>query len=574
MKVDELTLESLYVGGHSLIRPFIERLRLRTYFEEALGPPDRRFKLKPVDSALVLVRNFTLSRHPLYGVPDWVRRFDPSQLDLEEDALRLVNDDRLGRVLDKLFKADLRSLTTRIMVHMVKEFDLDLERGHNDSTSITFAGVYPERPPRPDGRRRLKIVHGHNKDHRPDLKQLVWSLTVSADGAVPIHYNVYDGNLTDDQMHIETWEVLRRMVGRPDFIYVADSKLCTRENMAHIDPSGGRFITVLPRTRKEDVRFKEYLLHNEVDWQLIWERPPRRRKGDPPERFEAVEAPEPTPEGYRVVWYRSSEKWKRDEQARDHVIQGVRQEIHWLRERVGRRTLKTREQVQIAAENLLDQTDTRSWVRVEIVPREKHTHRQVGPGRPGKNTRYVRHTTLMYEPVVVLDEERIRVAAATDGLFPLVTNMTTEQRSALEVLEIYKYQSFVEKRHEQLKSAAEVVPVNFKSPERIEAFLFLYFVSLTIHALIERQVRNAMKKHGIRSIPIYPEKRACRAPTADKILHLFEPLRRHRLFEDHRGVKTFWDPLSDVQRLVLELLEVPTRGVNITSSDTLCVYIQ
>ncbi len=41
--------------------------------------------------------------------------------------------------------------------------------------------------------------------------------------------------------------------------------------------------------------------------------------------------------------------------------------------------------------------------------------------------------------------------------------------SALDVLSTYKYQAFVEKRHEQLKTAQHVVPVNFKTPERIEA---------------------------------------------------------------------------------------------------------
>ena len=114
---------------------------------------------------------------------------------------------------------------------------------------------------------------------------------------MPVHYNVYDGNLTDDQLHIDTWEALRRVVGGPDFIYVADCKLCTRDNMAHLHRAGGRFITVLPRSRKEDARFRTHLQGHPVDWQLIWDRPPRRREGDPPERFEAVEAPEPTVEG-------------------------------------------------------------------------------------------------------------------------------------------------------------------------------------------------------------------------------------------------------------------------------------
>lgn len=160
--------------------------------------------------------------------------------------------------------------------------------------------------------------------------------------------------------------------------------------------------------------------------------------------------------------------------------------------------------------------------------------------------------------MAILDEERIRVSAAADGIFPLVTNIARDYLPSLEMLQIYKYQPFLEKRHEQLKTAARVVPVNYKSAARIEAFLFLYFLAVTIHALLERDVRAAMKERGLRSIPLYPEERDCSAPTADKILELFAPLRRHRLFDGTEEVKTFWDPLNDVQHLVLELLQIPT----------------
>lgn len=359
MTADALRLESLGIGGPPLIRPFLERLRLRELLAAALGPLDRRFNLDPVDSLLLRLRNFTLCRHPLYGVPDWVRSFDPTHLDLEPERVHLVNDDRLGRALDRLFMADPRSLTTRVVVHMIEKFGISLQRCHQDSTTVTFSGQYAEPTPRADGRRPLRIVHGHNKDHRPDLKQLVWSLTVSADGAVPVHYNVFDGNLTDDQMHITTWEALRRVVGGPDFIYVADCKLCTRDNMAHVDQAGGQFITVLPRSRKEDARFRHYLVDHEVAWEEIWKRPCRRRQTEPPERFEAVEAPEPTAEGYRLVWYRSSTKWNQDQRLRDDAIQSARQEIQRLRERGGGRQLKTEEQVRAAAERILDETQTR-----------------------------------------------------------------------------------------------------------------------------------------------------------------------------------------------------------------------
>jgi hypothetical protein len=65
-----------------------------------------------------------------------------------------------------------------------------------------------------------------------------------------------------------------------------------------------------------------------------------------------------------------------------------------------------------------------------------------------------------------------------------------------------------------------------------------------------------MKVRGIHSIPLYPEERECRAPTAETNLALFEPLRRHRLYERGELVKTFWDELDAVQRTVLDSLEI------------------
>ncbi len=553
-----VALESLSLGGLPIIQPFLERLRVRSFLEELFGIPDCRLKLSPMDSAMLLVRNFTLSRHPLYGVPEWTRQFDPERLELQPEQIRIINDDRLGRTLDKLFVADRLSMVTRLVIHMVEEFDIDLKRLHNDSTSITFSGEYRKRVPRQDRRHRLRIVHGHNKDHRPDLKQLVWSLTVTGDGAVPIHYNVYDGNMNDDKTHIGIWNSLRKIVGSSEFIYVADCKLCSRGNMGYITGENGHFITVLPRTRKEDVNFKEWIQHNPVDWQAIWDRPHLRRKHGPPECFEAVEDPANSSEGYRIIWYRSSEKWKRDERSRDNAIQAARQELHRLGERAGKRKLKTREQIQAAVDHILDQTNTSAWMTVAIKAHENETYKQEGPGRPGKNTRYARQVKTIYRPMVTLDADAIKASAAADGLFPLITDLPTERMTPLEILSIYKYQPFIEKRHEQLKTAAKVVPVNFKTPERIEAYLFLYFIAVTVHALIERQVREAMKVRCLKSIPLYPEERKCRAPTADKILGLFKTLRRHRLFDNGRPVKTFWDELTDIQRIVLELLEIPT----------------
>src|SRR5204863_5900839 len=191
------------------------------------------------------------SREPLYGIGEWAARHDTHWLDLSDEQVPALNDDRVGRALDHLFDADVAALVLDVAAHAVSEFDVTLDELHNDSTTVTFHGDYEnaDRERTLRGRLRLAVTWGHNKDHRPDLKQLLYILTVSSDGAVPVHFRVESGNATDDRSHRGTWELLCQLTGRLDFLYVADCKLATAENMAHVHQNGGRFLTVLPRTR-------------------------------------------------------------------------------------------------------------------------------------------------------------------------------------------------------------------------------------------------------------------------------------------------------------------------------------
>src|SRR4029077_18728467 len=157
-----------------------------------------------------------------------------------------LNDDRVGRALDRLFDADVAALALDVAAHAVRTFDVALDELHDDSTTVTFHGDYEgsERERTLRGRLRLAVTWGHNKDHRPDLKQLLYILTVTRDGAVPMQFRVESGNATDDRSHQGTWELLCRLTGRRDFLDVAECKLATAENMAHLHQNGGRFLTV------------------------------------------------------------------------------------------------------------------------------------------------------------------------------------------------------------------------------------------------------------------------------------------------------------------------------------------
>src|SRR5207237_626164 len=124
-----------------------------------------------------------------------------------------------------LYLADRASMTTALSVAAVTAYGISPAELHNDSTSLRLYGAYracgadgragstgpdggaPQDGPAPGGGAGpARPARGHSKDHRPDLKQLVWILTTCADGAVPFTFKMADGNTEDSTTHIATWQ--------------------------------------------------------------------------------------------------------------------------------------------------------------------------------------------------------------------------------------------------------------------------------------------------------------------------------------------------------------------------------
>ena len=246
-------MHSRVIGVLPVINRLMRRCRLREILGECLPPEDARHRVSTATSILLLVRNVLISREPIYGIAEWAAAFAPELLDLEQHQLRSLNDDRVGRALDRLFDASMPELAMKLTRQVVAEFGVDLAELHNDSTTVSFYGEYEsfEDPVERRGKQMAAIRQGHSKDHRPDLKQLLYILTVSNDGGVPVYFTTEDGDRNDDGTHITTWNLLRELTERADFLYVADCKLASAENLRHITRNGGRFITVLPKNRKE-----------------------------------------------------------------------------------------------------------------------------------------------------------------------------------------------------------------------------------------------------------------------------------------------------------------------------------
>ena len=542
-----------------MVNRLLRRMRLEEFLPDALPKEDGRTKLSPTKALLVLLRNLLLSREPIYGVGEWAARYAPDLLGLTENEVGLLNDDRVGRALDKLFAADVPSLVLAVATHAVKEFGLRLDELHNDSTTVSFFGAYlnaaMER--RVLGRPTLAITFGHNKDHRPDLKQLLFILTVTADGGVPLHFRAASGNVTDDTTHRDTWELLCQLTGRRDFLYVADSKLATRENMAYVHQHQGRFITVLPKTRREDAAFRALVIQGQVTWQSLWEK--KDDDGEVIDRYSTSAHPATTAEGYRLVWYHSLRKAEQDAVARAARIERALKELASLREKLRSPRSRYRQEAKVhkAVAEILQSCGAETWVVTEIEPKTEETFRQARRGRPGKETPYVRKVTTRFDLTYRIDDARVAEDARSDGIFPLITNVA--DLSELELLKTYKRQPTIEKRFSQLKTDFEVAPVYLKAVHRIQALLAMYFFALLLEALLERELREAMHRKGVESLPLYPEGRPCRWPTARRVLDLFEPIQRHTFTHGKRPAEVLVTDLTHAQRRLLTLLGLPPK---------------
>jgi len=145
--------------------------------------------------------------------------------------------------------------------------------------------------------------------------------------------------------------------------------------------------------------------------------------------------------------------------------------------------------------------------------------KQIKRGKPGKNTTYQQKTQTISRLEYQLNQDALNQASLLDGIFPLVHNVIN--LTDKEILETYKKQPYLEKRHSTFKSVNQVAPVYLKKKTRIEAMLFLHFVALMVLSLMERNIRLSMIEQNIEQLPILPQGMNTKTPTWS---NLFEVL--------------------------------------------------
>jgi len=547
------------LGPLPLVNHFLSRMGLLELLEQHVPTTDGRSTVSHAQALGVLLRSIIVEREPVYRQQESTNEFAAGLFGVDAEQARRLSDDRIGRALDRLFDADRAALLTDVVLAVVQRFGVRMQQLHNDSTSVSLCGQYRQANGRRlRGRSAPAITYGHSKAHRPDLKQLLFILTTDADGAVPVQFRCASGNTTDVRTHIETWNTLRALAGRADFLYVADAKLCSAENMSHIDSAGGRFVTVMPRSRQEDAQFRKWVQTNSPAWELVWDRP-NARDADGPRDLWYVFKPElASAELYGIVWVWSTLLSLHQTHRRQKRLAAATEQLTELKRRLGaaRARLRGAGQIDLQVAQILEHYSVGRYLKVSRVVREVHTFKQARRGRPGPDTAYRKITRRRYDIEWVTDEAAVAYDKRSDGQYPLMTN--DRSLTPAQVLTAHKGQPCIEKRFEQLKSVHEIAPVFLKNEARIEALFTLYFLALLVQALVERELRQGMKAANIELLPLYPEARACRRPTTEHILRLFSLAERVSVLTQGQVVRVFPPQLTELQRQVLILLGVPS----------------
>jgi len=118
---------------------------------------------------------------PLYMFNKFFEGIATEHLLGERIKAEYLNDDRLGNVIDDLYKGGVSDIFLEVSLQAAEIFEVQIETAHLDSTSCHVDGKYENQETE-----AIKITHGYSRDHRPDLKQFVINLICVGDGDIPV----------------------------------------------------------------------------------------------------------------------------------------------------------------------------------------------------------------------------------------------------------------------------------------------------------------------------------------------------------------------------------------------------
>jgi len=485
---------------------------------------------------------------PLYLSPEFFQNKPVDLLVGESLQADQLDDNCLGRSLDKLFEAGVTEVFAGIATHALGVFGIEVKQAHLDSTSFSLHGEYAVSPsevtetdeaiedPQP-----IQITHGYSRDHRPDLKQAMLSLICANASSLPVWLTALDGNQSDHKHFPELVGAYLQQLGEEDELplLVADSAFYNQQALSALSEVA-QWITRVPGTLTavrelytsiqpdEMIVIDEETRCAEVEseyggvkqrWLLVWHEPTRQRQQATLERRIAKEYDQ----AQQAVWHLSH----REFDCEDALQQALAP---------------------------LQRTWKYHRPELEITTQTRYTRR----GRP---TPGAQRQVWFLTGHIVQDPLRIAQAQAELGKYVLATNQLDASKLPLEVwLNTYKAQSTsVERGFRFLKDPLFFAHSLFlKKPARIMALLMVMGLSLLVYTLAELHLRQALAAQD-ESLPDQKGK-PTQTPTIRRVFQLFEGI--HVLtIQRKEGQERRLVNLTELHWQILRLFNPPVQRI-------------
>jgi transposase len=293
----------------------------------------------------------------------------------------------------------------------------DLDIVFFDTTSIYFEGQGGE----------TIGQHGHSKDHRPDLKQMVVGMVLDRSGN-PVCSELWPGNTADVKSLVPIVERLQKRFGIGSVCIVADRGMISAETLAEVELRKWQYILGVRMRSSSEAR-------------AVVARARRYAEVHP----KSDDRDDPSPLKVKEVWV---------EDARRYVV--------CVNEDQATKDRHDREAVVAALRDALRQGD-KSLV-----------------GNKGYR-KYLRAGGKQF----AVDEDKIEEEARYDGKWVLTTNTDLP---AAEVALKYKQLWMVEDVFRSMKSLLDTRPIYHKCDETIRGYVFCSFLALLLRQELEERL--------------------------------------------------------------------------------------
>jgi transposase len=506
------------VGPLLLVRHYLERLQLAQIVDRHL-PLHGRAQLTNGEVVLALIANRLCAPSPLYDISGWAS--SAALQELFGIPAMLLNDDRLGRLLDDFAKR-AESIRGAVALAAIERFGVEAGRLHLDLTSLRIYGAHEQ---------SSLVAVGWNQERR--LERQVKALEAVTPGGIPLYVRPEKGNAAELKAVGQALERLAELLP-PGLLICTDSALGHLKTICEADQAGLRFVIPLREATGFRTRFRaqvggtktmaalDYCSYRERDLKAEKRTRYRGQLSD----WEVVHPENHQMHRVKVAYIWSSEEEQSVREGRERALQRAEEALTRIQRGLGGPYYKTATDV------------SRRVGKVVGKSIEALLELKVGEvaGKP----------TLSYcrLPEVIAREEEL------DGVYALATNLP-DVESAADLLRIYKDQALVELRHRDLKGSLRVRPIFLHNDDRIAALISIVGLAALLFGLIELDLRKALGENVLLD-GLLPEGRAAR-PTGRNILSAFQGLG----LTYGGGRRILLDRLTNTQRRILNLLNVP-----------------